>query len=1365
MNVVRAWLVVSLGLFTGCDTNQQQTLDKRGERSKVLTRDLSAGSIDSNALPGAIDFAIDIKEDELVKGYRAVAKENLASGITFEVVTPPKSVQFIIDAEGLATIVPNPNFSGTDSLTYRFRSAAGESNTAIGTFRVSPVNDLPSASTIDLNGREDESITVDVLKAVSDVDSTDVLKIVKILTPPVNGVASINDQGTAVSFRPQLNFYGRESFRAQVSDGQEGGLVDVQVYVNLAQVNDAPLSENDLYAATEDTNLVISAANGVLRNDQDVDGDALKVSLVTPPARGTLTLNPDGSFLYRPLLNSNLPVSFRYKTVDASGVGAEALAEISIAAVNDRPVAATDTVNTIENLAVDIAALANDSDVDNDVLQVVLLSPASQGTVVPINNSKAFRYTPALNKNGTDSFTYLVKDTSNAVSDAVSVNISISPEISDPIARNDAVSVRSDQTVIIEVLANDEDPDNANNANLIVESVTPGNNFRGELQIETGKRIRFIDVGGNRAATSANFSYVVSRGSGNAKRSATANVTVAIVANNKPVARSVDVQMDEDTTREFNLLDADFTSDQENDPVTVKFARVSPALAGATLTLTGAQVTFQPPKDFFTRTGVAPTVIEYQVNDGRDDSVVGQIRVTVRSVNDAPVADVNLARDEFTVSEDEKLAANGVVSPHVFDVLVNDLDVDGPNGLATKIAPNSLRLLLNGSESSVPGTISIVNNKIHYVAAKNFNGEVTIVYKAQDDANVESVGGIHCYVIVLAENDAPVAVDDGVGEAFVVAEDSAQGRVIDVLVNDSDIDVGDTLIVASVTQTSKGVVTIVDQGRRIRYTPRLNASGPDEFRYTVRDNGGATSASAAVNVSITPVNDRPEANNDEFVAKRGELTTLAVLSNDTDVERSPLSIISISRAPQNGLVLIQNGTIQYFAAQVANSQVEDRFSYKISDGALEDEADVLIRLSDTVFSDGSVSIVPSATALVNQVSVVARTAADETRAVVFSGAPSATAGSTQMMASAIGAVGAFDTSVFAGVVSLGQFAGKMGVGVWENGDPHSIVLSADAGNESVSGVLAVRRLQTGTEICRSEFQVNNGGQQKVISVSKVFQVAGNRGAAVVHYEKESNNTFGWRVYVFNLSDCSLMAESVEMNGELQGLSSFGQDDVFACEKLKIEDSTRPDLSCSRWRVAGDLQSEFAAASSVMTGMKSLQSSVSVSSIKLNERNLYAVVGKLLDANGTPTFELAMEFFAIDGRKFANGITLPELDEVSEEVAWSVNHRLHGISYEFGSNHLALSISEASSAVGATKLIGLSFASAAGGNRIDAKAFPSALELANGESRGDVYIERKSKRIVSVGHKPTNRLRLEGSAGTVVSRTDPSVVLDGASILP
>jgi Tol biopolymer transport system component len=99
--------------------------------------------------------------------------------------------------------------------------------------------------------------------------------------------------------------------------------------------NQSPVANDDAFSVKEDQTLTLDPP-GVLLNDNDPEGDPLTASLVTGPANGTLTLNPDGSFTYEPNRNFNGTDSFAYKVSDGADESNTATATITVEPVKDK---------------------------------------------------------------------------------------------------------------------------------------------------------------------------------------------------------------------------------------------------------------------------------------------------------------------------------------------------------------------------------------------------------------------------------------------------------------------------------------------------------------------------------------------------------------------------------------------------------------------------------------------------------------------------------------------------------------------------------------------------------------------------------------------------------------------------------------------------------------------------------------------------------------------------------------------------------------------------------------------------------------------------------------------------------------------
>jgi Bacterial Ig domain/Thrombospondin type 3 repeat len=135
--------------------------------------------------------------------------------------------------------------------------------------------------------------------------------------------------------------------------------------------------------------------------------------------------------------------------------------------VNRAPEAVDDTISMLEDTNVIIRAIDNDVDVDGDTISVQSVTDPADGTAT-INADGTITYIPNPNFNGDDSFEYTISD-GNGGTDTATVRIEVLSVNDAPVANTDVVSVRSGETVTIDVLANDVDVDGDT---IFVQSVT-----------------------------------------------------------------------------------------------------------------------------------------------------------------------------------------------------------------------------------------------------------------------------------------------------------------------------------------------------------------------------------------------------------------------------------------------------------------------------------------------------------------------------------------------------------------------------------------------------------------------------------------------------------------------------------------------------------------------------------------------------------------------------------------------------------------------------------------------------------------------------------------------------------------------------
>ena len=431
--------------------------------------------------------------------------------ISAALLTSPAFGALSWGGDGSFTYTPAAGFVGVDAFTYQATDGAASSNIATVTVTVS--NSAPVAVDDAYATGWGQTLTVSAPGFLgNDADPDGDAISATVVSGPSSGVLFANPDGS-FTYIPLPLFVGTDSFVYQISDG----VATAQATVVISVANSAPSAVADgPYAAVEDTPLSVSAP-GVLANDSDADGDAMTAALVSDAAHGAVTLNPDGSFVYTPDPDYNGPDAFTYRASDGVATSAITTASLTVAAVEDPPVAAPETYALSEDTVLTVAApgvLANDTDADGDPLQATVLAAPTHGSLV-LGLDGALSYTPAPDYHGIDTFSYTVDD--GVASDSTTVTLSIAAVNDAPSASPDTASTAAGSPVIVDVLANDTDVDGDP-----LTVVAAGPSPDGTVTI-IANRVRFAPNPG--FSGSATFSYTAS--DGQATDLATVTVTVA----------------------------------------------------------------------------------------------------------------------------------------------------------------------------------------------------------------------------------------------------------------------------------------------------------------------------------------------------------------------------------------------------------------------------------------------------------------------------------------------------------------------------------------------------------------------------------------------------------------------------------------------------------------------------------------------------------------------------------------------------------------------------------------------------------------------------------------------------------------------
>jgi VCBS repeat-containing protein len=420
-----------------------------------------------------------------------------------------------------------------------------------------------------------------------------------------------------VTYTPAANFNGTDTFTYQVRD-QYAATASATVTVTVNPVNDPPVARADTSGVLEDDVVTVR----VLDNDTDLEGDPLSVLNVIQPAQGTVQINPDQTLRYAPPLNFFGAVSFTYTVSDGSGGTATAAVTVNVVAVNDPPVARADTATVAEDGTVNVVVLANDTDVENNVLTLVSVTQGAHGTVL-MNLNKTVKYTPAANYNGPDSFTYTISDGFTGGTATAVVSMTVTSVNDAPVAINDSSTLVEDGTVNVAVLTNDTDVDGDT---LTVTAVTQGEH--GAVSINSDKSVKYTPA--SNFSGGDLFTYIISDGHG---RAATGVVTVFVTpVNDPPVANADTSTVAEDGTVNVTVLGND--SDPDSDTLTV--ASVTQGAHGAVVINPNKTVKYTPAANY-----AGADTFTYTVSDGNGGTATATVTITVTSVNDAPVANAD----------------------------------------------------------------------------------------------------------------------------------------------------------------------------------------------------------------------------------------------------------------------------------------------------------------------------------------------------------------------------------------------------------------------------------------------------------------------------------------------------------------------------------------------------------------------------------------------------------------------------------------------------------------------------------------------------------------------------------------------------
>jgi parallel beta-helix repeat protein len=700
-----------------------------------------------------------------------------------------------------------------------------------------------------------------------------------------------------------------------------------------------PVAMNDQVATVEDIGLSIS----VLSNDSDPDGGTLRVSGLADPPHGTAVVGSTNTISYVPDQDFFGTDTFIYSISNSAGLGASAQVTVAIGSVNDPPAAQGDQATTRQGTPVVIDVLANDTDVEGHPLSISQVTSPAHGEATTGTMGR-ITYRPAPGYIGPDSFTYTVVDGQGGSATAqVSITVAASTP---PNVVDDAVEVDEDTAEIVDVLANDSDPDGDAVTIEQVEAPTHGSaviNGAGSITYTPAPNYNGPD----------SFTYT-GRDPGGATDTAAVSVEVNPV-NDAPSAANDAETVPAAKTSTFDVLGND-TDIDGND---IDVASVTAPAHGSAAVDPSGLVTYTPASGY-----EGPDTFNYTLSDGAGGSATGRVDLKVDAV---PVARISASPASgsapLTVTANASASTDTALYPiATYRFSFGDGTVIGPQA-----SPTASHTLTSSGDFPVRVTVTdtaglastkttlvrvsreLVGNRGFETSTTGWAGSPTGVTVTRSLTSPHSGLQTGKVTNTLASptsctlNDSPnwaISSQAGTYRASMWVRAGVVGSELKLRIREYAGAVLAGSQVATIDLTNNWQLV------SLTYTPvspeastiDLNAfvsSAPTGTCFFVDD--VSLTHVGVVEESSAP----PDAIDDAVLGDEDTPKVIDVLENDLDADGDPLIVTHVT-APAHGTATInESGTVEY--APSANYNGPDEFDYTVKDpGGSTDSARVSI---------------------------------------------------------------------------------------------------------------------------------------------------------------------------------------------------------------------------------------------------------------------------------------------------------------------------------------------------------------------------------------------------------------------------------------
>ncbi len=816
--------------------------------------------------------------DQLLVGGSS-AQSGTINGINYTLVDDGTSISIKLEGSAskaayAATIQAitfsnsSENPSSADRLiSVKVNDGISDSDPAVTTIKVIPVNDAPAGADKTIGIDEDTPYTVTAndfgFTDPIDTPSNTFANVVVTSLPPaaqgvykLNGIAVTANQVLSVAeinaglltFSPAANASGVAlgvlGFKVRDNGGTANGGIDTDptantLTFNVATVNDPPVAIPVSRSGNEDTPIPVSLIG------TDVDGTIANVSITTLPntSQGILYL-PDGitpvtagkaltpaeaaGLIFKPAPDFNGSVVIPFTVTDNNGaISVPANATLTVTPSNDPPIATPVSPSGAEDMPVPVSLAGTDVDGTVASVTVTALPPATEGILYLPNGTPVVAgrpltpadaagliFKPAPNFNGPVTIPFTVTDNNGAISAPTNANITITPDNDPPVAVSGSTNTPEDTNAPVNLTGTDVDD--------TVSSVT---------------------------------------------------VTAL-----PPAAQGV-------------LTKADG----------------SPVLAGVPLTPSeAAGLIFNPAPNF---NGIVTIPFTVTDNNGATSAPASFV-IDVKDVNDDPVA--------------TPATVNGTEDTPV-PVKLTGIDAEGliKAVTVTTLPPASQGILTKANGTPVVAGVPLTPNEaagLIFTPAPNFSGKVTVPFTVTDSVGQVSSPPAELTINIAEVNDPPVAIP--------ASSDGNEDKPIPVSLVGTDVDGTVTAVtVTTLPPATQGILYLpdgktpviagvplspADAAAGLIFKPAPNFNGTVAIPFTVTDNNGAVSPPANANITVAPVNDPPVAISGSVNTPEDTDAPVSLVGTDVDGTVNTVTVASLP-SPAQGILYLADGATPVLA--------------------------------------------------------------------------------------------------------------------------------------------------------------------------------------------------------------------------------------------------------------------------------------------------------------------------------------------------------------------------------------------------------------------------------------------------------------------